>query len=133
MRLVNKCGELITPAGLIGMNVNLIVSDPWEFGGEHGTGPFSGRILQVASESSGDEDASVLFRLDDPPTFRGERYEYLIGTPRLEKDKLENLVSGARVNFNFIRISEDKASSVAPFDLSAWRGGGALIGTLEAP
>jgi len=111
------------------MEVNLIVSDPWEFGTEHGTGPFTGRIVHVGSSASG--DVAVLLRLDDPLSFKGESLQCFIATPRLEEDKLENLADGAQVNVNLTRITEDQASSTLPLDLTAWRGGLILIGTLE--
>jgi hypothetical protein len=36
--------------GLIGRRVTLLVSDPWDFGTEHGVGPFGGTIQQVQGE-----------------------------------------------------------------------------------
>lgn len=116
---------------LTGTKINLIVSDPWEFGSQHGTGPFSGRILGASFDSSSNEDVAVLLQLDDRLSFKGQSVEYFVVTPRLEEDDLRSLADGALVGVNLTRITEEQACSNDPFNLTRWRGGLTLIGSLE--
>jgi hypothetical protein len=116
---------------LTGTKVNLIVSDPWEFGSQHGTGPFNGRILGVSFHCASNEDIAVLLQLDHPLSFEGQSVEYFVVTPRVEGDDLRSLADGALVFVSLTRITEEQACSNDPFNLTRWRGGLGLIGSLE--
>jgi hypothetical protein len=74
---------------------------------------------------------ALLLKLHTPLSYRGINCEYFVASPRHEGTDLESLVSGAVVTFAFTRIPEDRATSANAFDLSWWRGGIGLIGTLQ--
>jgi hypothetical protein len=121
----------MTISGLTGKDVSILVSDPWEFVTEHGAGPVSAKILQTGPHSRGADTDAMLVRFDKPVTFRNLHCEYFIAAPRLETDSLEALAKGTEMHCNLTRIPEEQAVSHTPFDLSSWRGGIALIGTIR--
>ncbi len=117
---------------LIGMRVRFTVSDPWEFGTEHGTGPFLATIVGdnlTTRNSHGDQ--GVLLQLAVPLVFQNTNCEYFVAQPRHTGDTLATL-RRTPVFCNLTAIPNDKALSGSPFDLSWWRGGVGLIGTLES-
>lgn len=124
------------PSVLTGMNVSIVVSDPWEFGEEQGNGPFTGKILGVgpdywAREYNSGEKEALLLQLAFPLTFEGVMCEYFIVTSRHETEQVGSLSNGAEVHCALTRISKEHATSLDPFDLDAWRGGIALLATVK--
>lgn len=116
---------------LIDMEVDITVSDPWDFGTEHGTGPFTGKVLQTGSNYWVSGEDAILLQVEPPLAYRGTTCEYFVATPRLITSSLPSLTNGYQVECNLTRIPEGQAISANPFDLSWWRGGVGLIGTLR--
>lgn len=108
--------------------IEFTVDDPWDFGTEHGTGPYRATVLK---RSSPPQDAA-LFRIDSPLDYKGMRCEYFLATPRHEGDSLYRLSPGFKVPCNLLCIPADKAGSDAALDVGSWRGGVALIATVTA-
>lgn len=117
---------------LINMEVELIVSDPWEFCTELGAGPFNARILQVGKSQDVPDKDAVLIQLLSPVTYREVTCEFFVASPRHENETLQSLGEGREVSCGLTVIPVDRAHSPNPFDLSWWRGGVGLIGTLRA-
>lgn len=115
---------------LEGLRVNLSVSDPWDFGTIHGTGPFSAQVLKECSPE-GQRACAILIKLDKPLKYKDLRCEYFVASPRLERDSLDNIQQGVSVGCGLTCISEEHAKSPDPFDLSWWRGGVGLIADLS--
>lgn len=118
---------------LAGLDIELSVSDPWDFCSVHGTGPFLGSILAVGRDPQVPGKEAILIRLKPTLTYNRKVCEYFIASPRLESGDLKALVSGGEVFCSLTMISADRATSLDPFDLSWWRGGIALIGTIRQP
>ena len=116
---------------LEGLSINVVVSDPWEFGTLHGTGPFTGKILKVGVDPSNSERQSALIQLDMPLVFEGVQCEFFVANSRHVDESLQDILNGSSVVCNLTRISQDHASSSNPLDLSWWRGGVGLICTLS--
>jgi hypothetical protein len=117
-------------AELVGKRGVLVVSDPWEFGTENGTGPFPFEIVRVGDPAKPDERDSVLIRLLEPIRFRSTTWEFFAASPRHVGASIADLSAGRDIGWNLTGIPADRLAS--PFDLSWWRGGGAaLIGTLR--
>ncbi len=117
---------------LKGMRVVLTVSDPWEFGTAHGTGPFFAAIIGVDMTGDyGDIGKRLLLRLATVIVFEGTSCEYLVAQPRFRGDTLLALPEKP-VNCNLTAISAERAVSSSPLDLSWWRGGVVLIATVAA-
>lgn len=118
-------------AGLEGMEVTIVVSDPWDFGTAHGTGPFAAKVLKVGRDDNVPGGYSMLLQLNTPLHYRDLSCEFVVASPRSERGSFDFLTEGAGVDCNLTRIPEDRAASPNPLDLSWWRGGVALLGTLR--
>ena len=120
-----------TSLSLTGLPVKITVSEPWEFGTMHGTGPFAGQILFVGSDPNRSEKrAAALVRLDKPLFFEGVICEFFVAQPRLKDQSIETITTGASVECGLTCISTERARSANPLDLSWWRGGVGLTGSL---
>lgn len=118
-------------APLVGMEVMIIVSDPWDFGTVHGTGPFFGEVLQTGPGHNRPGKLAILFRLKTPLLYQGTSCEYFVASPRHEGEDIQSLGQGKEVSCALTMIPPRQATVLNPFDLSWWRGGIGLIGTLR--
>lgn len=125
-------------SALVGAKVQILVSDPWEFGTEVGTGSILAVIEQVSIKidvktDEFSERESILIRILSPFAYRKMKFEFLIASPRHFGNGLQELNSGGDIPFNFLRIPELEAKSNDPFKAeNDWRGGQeGLIGTLK--
>ena len=116
---------------LIGKPVNLTISEPWDFGAVHGNGPFPATVVDVTPRE-GTGTGALLVRLEKPLWFQGNFCEHLIATPAPGGEKLEGLAPNGKLNCRFVSISPQGARSASPFDLTWWRGWGALRGVIQA-
>lgn len=121
-----------TSLSLVGLPVKITVSEPWEFGTMHGTGPFAGQVLLVGSDPNRSEKrTAALVRLDKPLIFENVTCEFFVAQPRLKNQSIEAITAGAPVECGLTCISTERARSADPLDLSWWRGGVGLTGTLS--
>ena len=112
--------------------VDVEVSDPWDFGTVHGTGPFRAKLIGIDSDPNALTSKAGLIVLEEPLSYKGEECKFFVAHPRLESDRMENILNNITVNCCLTRISEEQAESDTPFDLSWWRGGGiTLSGTIR--
>ena len=123
---------------LIGAEVIVSVSDPWEFESKLGSNQIPSVIEQcsirfhgITGKADGVEE-SLLLRVHKPFGYNNLKFEYLLASPRHVGKGLHNLNSGESVPFNFLRIPEAGAKSEDPFQAeNQWRGGPeGLIGSL---
>lgn len=118
--------------------MQILVSDPWEFGTEVQTDSISAVIEQVsiridAKTDEFSERETILVRILAPFAYRKMKFEFLIASPRHFGNGLQELNRGGDIPFNFLRIPEVEAQSNDPFKgENDWRGGQeGLIGTLK--
>jgi hypothetical protein len=111
---------------LIGKKLILMVSDPWDFGTEHGNGPFE---VTVKSESR----SALLLKLSKSFMFDGVEWEMLSITSRHEGVDILTLVKGGKIHVNAIRVTKEEAESdTDSFGWSFYRGRySMLIGSLQ--
>ncbi len=121
----------MTTTNLVGIEVIIVVSDPWEFLTEHGTGPFIATVIQIGADQYVPGKKAILLQLKNPLIYNGLTCEYFIASPRLEGRNITALATGGEVYCGLTRIPADRAISSDPFDLSWWRGGVALVATLH--
>ena len=115
----------MTTNGLIGKRVQIVISDPWDFVTDHG----SGRFFAVVERVGGD---AIVIRLDSAFTSGGQAFECFVVTPRSDSDDLADLgLAGQTVNCNLAAISDESARSEHRCDLGSWRGGLGLLGSIE--
>lgn len=108
---------------LIGSRIALVVSDPWEFGSECGTGLFIGRIK--------DEDSGkVLVRLDKTIHYGGVNYSLCICSPRHQGKDIKDIFSEEQIAANMMLISA-KVTSLRDVNRQSHHKTQAIIGTIE--
>jgi hypothetical protein len=118
----------MTGSPLVGAKVAILVSDPWDFVTEHGTGPFRATVLQL---SDSDPGGSILVQLQNPLVYKGIRCEYIIVSPRYDGEDILSLASGKFLCCSLTQLPADRVDSADPFDLSWWRGGIGLLGSIR--
>jgi hypothetical protein len=121
----------MSKANLVGMEVAIVVSDPWEFGTVHGTGPFFATVLQIGPNEWNPRTDAILLRLESPLIYKGVTCEYFVACPRVEGGDVNALATDAEVDCALTQTPSDRAHSPTPFDLSWWRGGIGLTGTVR--
>jgi hypothetical protein len=97
------------------------VSDPWEFGTEHGTGPFEGEVVDSTQDK-------VLFRLSCPLMFNNTQIATLACCERHD-GSFGKLESGMPVPCSMTPIPPEREDGDW-HDLSWWRGGVGLLGDI---
>lgn len=109
---------------LIGRNLILMVSDPWDFGEEHGVGPFEVIVERIS-------ETHVFLKVVHPWVYMNILWEYLVGTGR--HGPLAAVLTGEKVSVNLIRGTlEDANIDLETFGAKSYRGRfGGLIGTLQ--
>ena len=108
---------------LIGYRAVLIVSDPWEFGTECGTGPFLGVIKDKDS-------GKVLIILDKKISYGGNDYPACICIPRHKGKDVNDILYGERISVNIMLISV-QVSSFLDVNRQRQYKTQAVIGTIE--
>ena len=106
------------------MRVVLQISEPWEMGEALNWPRITGTIV---SEGGG----SWLVEFDRPFDYAGEQYRFVVVSARHEGDRLADATS-VTVPCNMIRTTAQRASSANPCDVSWWRGGHAITGSVTA-
>jgi len=115
-----------------GMTVEIIVSDPWDFGTAHGAGPFKACLTCAASDPNrAMKGTAAVFKLEETRMFRDVKCEYFVAQTRHEGSDLERLSVGEPVNCNLICIPVERALSDNPLDLAWWRGGVSLLASVR--
>ncbi len=121
-----------TLLSLVGLPIKITVSEPWDFGTLHGTGPFAGRVLYFGSDPNRSEKrTAALVQLDKSLLFEGMTCEFFVAQPKLKNQSIEAITSGALVECGLTCISSERARSSDPLNLSWWRGGVGLTGSLS--
>ena len=114
---------------LINKKVAFGISDPWDIGEQLGWPTLEAVIVNVKDE--GDLPISIAIKLTNPFDYKNTRCEFFIVSPRHEGNDFSQLNKGQSVFSGFTRVSSDQIVANDPFDLSHWRGGVALIGSIE--
>ncbi len=108
---------------LIGSRVALVMSDPWEFGTECGTGPFVGNIK--------DEDSGkVLILLDKTISYGENNYSLCICSPRHQGEDINDILNGEKLAANMMLISA-KVASLSEVNEQTQYKTQAIIGTIK--
>jgi hypothetical protein len=109
------------------VRIQITVSDPWEFG----CGPFLATILRQGEGGGGANNYPLLLKLDFPVEYKGEKCQYFVAKAHNAKQSLDLIMEEKVVGCNLIKIQEESIEQDNPFDISAWRGGCALLADIE--
>jgi len=113
----------MTRKDLTGSIVALVISDPWEFGTECGTGPFLGTI-------KGKDSGKALILLDKTILYSGTNYSVCICTSRHQGKDIDDILNGKKVAANMMLIST-KITSFSDINGQSKYKSQAVIGTIE--
>jgi hypothetical protein len=107
---------------LTSLPVSIFVTDPWEFGTECGTGPFTGTITHATKER-------LVIALSSPIDYHGKTLKTIVAQPRHVGVETQSItVKAMSSNLMLLPIVIHSASELLP---SATRDGFAAIGTVE--
>lgn len=107
-------------SSLINQNINLIVSDPWEFG----DGPFSAVIKRISPCKT-----MIHVDLDNLVEFKGLKCRHFIAKLRQGDEFDENQsITNKDLDLVMVDIDDDDTDWLK---LDAWRGGVAIIATVK--
>jgi hypothetical protein len=112
----------MTAPTLTNLAVSIVVSDPWEFGSECGTGPFFGTITDASADT-------LIVRLAKPIAYRGRTFPTGIAKPRHVGDQPAS-VSFKPLFANIILLPLD-VSVIAEITPDTTKEGVFVIGTVE--
>ena len=116
---------------LAGIKVQIMISDPWDFVADNGSGPHIATIIGVHVDSTTNQVVSILVKLEQAVAYEEYCYQYFVAKPRYENHHFDVLMSNQGLVCGLTGISEEKAFSLNPFELSPWRGGLGLIGVIN--
>ncbi len=112
----------MSTTNLLNLQVAIVVSDPWEFGTEHGTGPFVGTISDVTDER-------LVIRLSDPIAHSGKMLCTAVAMARHVGDAVHAVAKRTlAVNLVLLPLEITHACELDP-DLT--RNGVNVIGSVE--
>lgn len=109
---------------LEGKRIFLMVSEPWRFGTLYGCGPFEAKVIS-------ERDDALIIQLTHPVHFDEQNCEYFIAQPRYDEKLRLKLQGSGSIIVGLTHITSEIALGPHPFDLSSWRGGVGLIGSLH--
>ena len=118
----------MTPSALpVGLNVRICVSDPFELMAR----PLEATVVASGVAADAPEVRTVLLRLRTPIDFRAMQWEYLVARPMGSSKDFEDIAANSSVDSALTGVSQERAASSDPLDLSWWRGGLAMLGSIS--
>ena len=111
---------------LLHNRVIIEISDPWELGEHRKWEHLTGIIIDVNENSD-----NLIIRIDQSFIFRNVECTYFIASPRHAGVDFKQFIHGESIVCGLTRITSEQANSRNPFDLSKWRGGIGIIGTIR--
>lgn len=118
-------------ASLIGRDVLVVVSDPWEMVDEAKSNRLEGTIATAQPFSEMVERESILVDLTAPVVSRSTTYRSLLLEARHGEGLVDLLSERDDVQCNFVGITERQRNRPDVLDMTAWRGGLAGIAALR--
>lgn len=110
-----------------GLPVEILVSEPFELG----VRPIEATVVTSGVAADAPGILSVLVRLRDPIQFRGVSWEYLVARPTKASRDLSEVATNSTVDSAMTGVPNHRATSSDPLDLSWWRGGLAMLGSMS--
>jgi hypothetical protein len=105
----------------------MLISEPFEFG----VGPLEATVVTSGVAANAPGVLSVLLHLRSPIHLRGNSCEYLVARPRMASKDLSEVATNASVESSIVGIPTERVTTSDPLNLSWWRGGIALRGTIS--
>ena len=119
-----------------GQVVEVLVSDPWEWGTEVGVGPFGAEVIRICEDENG-HIKMLLARLVAPVQYEGQVCQILLVVRRLAGQELTSILGGEEVPCAMYHVPTEQAMPLDAFNIDDWlgnrRGGIGLIGSIRLP
>ena len=112
------------PRAYVGKIAELHVSDPWEFEDENPSPKIRGTV-EVADATG------LLLRADNAVSIGETQFQLLVCRVRHEGASMSDATTSAGVACNGTGIPGNREDAARKLDVSWWRGGGAVIGSLR--
>ena len=109
--------------GLIGSHIRVTVSDPWEFQVENGSASFNAIVER-------EKEAAMLIRADTPIKSGEIVSTYWLITSRHKDSDFLSLSAEVPLACNGIPVPQKHFKEAQNLDMSWWRGGGAVVGSI---
>lgn len=114
-----------------GTKLKMTIIEPWDLVSAIGSGPFRATLVDSRWDEQSDV-VSILLALEEGIEVESQKYNYLVGSPRHVGRTIADVIGGNQVAFSFVMITDDRAKSANPFDISWWRGGASLLADIGA-
>jgi len=105
-------------------NIKVRISDPWDFGTEHGNGPFDATIIKSTKDK-------IVIKFIKPFQYKDTNCQYFVASCRHQNQFDEDFPNKTEISVNLTKIEFDDKSNDDLFDLSKWRGGVVLLATVS--
>ena len=112
----------MSTTSLVNLRVAILVSDPWDFGTEHGTGPFVGTISDVTDER-------LVIQLSNPIAHNGRMLCTAVAMARHAGDTV-HAVAMKTLAVNLVLLSLE-ITHACELDPDSTRNGVNVIGSVE--
>jgi hypothetical protein len=116
---------------LVGLAVDVVVGDPWDFTSLNGSVRFPARVTNAATYASGADEERLVIAFLEEVAWHSNCYRFFVARHRHGHGLADDLLSGRDVECSLVPVPKERLSSSDPFDTSWWRGGLALGATLE--
>jgi hypothetical protein len=83
--------------------LDLMVSDPWEFGTECGTAPFSASVTDASQDA-------LLVHLEKSLRYQGKKLVCVLVRPRHAGDSVNTLIQSRKLMANFLFLAREVSS-----------------------
>ena len=118
---------------VVDSEVDICISDPWEFGTENGCGPFQAVIVDMAFSEVWSHE--VLFvHLSEALEYKGMTFDLLVASARhgsTDQAIVGLMRGGGDMPANFLPVPIQREDGVGPMEfVEQWRGWG-LIGSIH--
>ena len=106
------------------------VSEPWDWQDVVQPNPLTAKIIKWHKDDYANT-IKFMMLLDQAVIYSGSNCRYFICSPRHEGVNANDVLGGNKLLCSLVNISDDRANSIEAFDLSLWRGGVALIASVQ--
>jgi hypothetical protein len=117
---------------LVGLEVQLIASDPWDFVAADGSVRFHATVIRAATFRGGADEERLVLALSEPVEWQGQAIEFFTARERHGHGMVDDLSLSQPLECALIAVTKERAHGPEPFDTTWWRGGLAVNATLSA-
>lgn len=115
----------MTGVSLIGRELTLDVSDPWELTAQPGDPGLRATVVRERRGAPGADDDALLLELEEPVRYRDVEYRMVVATARRAESLIDAVTSGRSCETSLYGIPSANPPA-DPLTVDWWRGGLAM-------